>query len=143
VAVTTGRPWGWIAAGGAAGAAVRWAVATTFGGGGGFPVQTWAVNVVGCLLLGVLLALGAARRLGQPWADALGVGFCGGLTTFSTLTVEVVDLADRGRAALAVAYVAASAVAGVAAFVVGGRLAERRLAEGRQPEGRQPEPARR
>lgn len=123
LAAVRARPWGWIAAGGAAGAGLRWAVATRFGGGDGFPAATFAVNAVGCLALGALLALGGRRRVGRALGDALGVGFCGGLTTFSTLAVEVVDLADRGRTALALAYAAASLGAGLLAFVAGGELA--------------------
>jgi fluoride exporter len=102
---------------------VRWAVGTSFGSGDGFPTATFAVNVAGCLALGALRALGGRRRVGPAAVDALGVGFCGGLTTFSTLAAEVVDLADRGRAALALGYVAASVLAGLLAFVAGGELA--------------------
>jgi fluoride exporter len=127
------RPWGWIAVGGAAGAGIRWAVATTLGGGDRFPAATFAVNVVGCLALGALLALGGRRRVGPAAADALGVGFCGGLTTFSTLAVEVVDLVERGRTPLALAYVAASLVVGLVAFVVGGGLALRVPEPGPEP----------
>lgn len=123
------RPWAWIAVGGAGGAGVRWAVGTALGGGDGFPTATFAVNVAGCLALGALLALGGRRRIGPAAVDALGVGFCGGLTTFSTLASEVVDLMDRGRASLALAYVAASLVAGLLAFVAGGELARGRAAE--------------
>ncbi len=119
------RPWGWIAVGGAAGAATRWAVGAAWGGGTGFPVSTCVVNLAGCLLLGGLLALGAAGRLPWRWVDALGVGFCGGLTTFSTLAVEVVDLDQRGQAGLAAGYVAASVVGGLAAFLAGRRLVAR------------------
>ena len=123
------RPWAWIAVGGAGGAGVRWAVGTALGGGDGFPTATFAVNVAGCLALGALLALGGRRRIGPAAVDALGVGFCGGLTTFSTLASEVVDLMDRGRASLALAYVAASLVAGLLALVAGGELARGRAAE--------------
>jgi CrcB protein len=95
----------------------------TAAGTGGFPVHTWAVNVAGCFLLGALLRRADAGRLAPRWVDALGVGFCGGLTTFSTLAVEVVELVDGGRAALAAAYVLASVIAGFAAFVAGERIA--------------------
>jgi len=109
--------------GGAAGAGARWAAGVAWGGGAGFPVATCVANLAGCLALGALLALGAGRRLSTRWVDALGVGFCGGLTTFSTLAVEAVDLDQGGRPGLAAAYVAVSVVGGVAAFLAGGRLA--------------------
>lgn len=129
------RPWGWIAVGGAVGAGVRWAIGTAFGGGDGFPAATFAVNVAGCLALGALLGLGGRRRIGPATADALGVGFCGGLTTFSTLAVEVVDLMDRGRTPLALAYVSASLLAGLLAFVAGGELARGRVPRASSPGG--------
>lgn len=112
-----------IAAGGAAGAAVRWAVATTLDAGGGFPWATFVVNVAGCALLGLVLAeewTHPASRLALH--DLAGIGFCGGLTTFSTFAVEVVDLIDAGRTSLAVGYVLASVAGGLAAYGSAGLL---------------------
>ncbi len=106
-----------LAVGGAAGATVRWAVVTLAGTDGSFPWWTLLVNVVGCLLLGLLLGASERTRL------ALGVGFCGGLTTFSTFTVEVATLLDGGSVATAVAYVVVSAVLGTAAVGIGWRSA--------------------
>jgi CrcB protein len=57
------------------------------------------------------------RRLGL---DVVGVGVCGGLTTFSSFTVEVVDRVARGRWPLALAYVASSLAGGFGAFLAGG-----------------------
>lgn len=106
-----------VAGGAAAGAALRWAVVEVSGAGGSFPWWTLAVNVAGSLLLGVLLGVPERVRL---WA---GVGFCGGLTTFSTLTVEIASLLDRGDAGVAAAYLVTSLVLGVGSFVVGARTA--------------------
>ena len=125
--------------GGAAGAGARWAAGVAWDGGTGFPVATCVVNLAGCLALGALLALGAGRRLSARWVDAIGVGFCGGLTTFSTLAVEAVDLDQRGRPGLAAAYVAISVVGGVAAFLAGDRLATLAGDAGR-PEPERPAP---
>jgi CrcB protein len=85
------------------------------------------VNCGGSFLLGTLLA----EEWGHPRArlllhDAGGIGFCGGLTTFSTYAVEVVDLLDRHRVALAVTYTLAS-VAGALAAVVAGAASLRRV----------------
>jgi CrcB protein len=88
-----------------------------------FPIGTLSINVLGCLLLGVI-----AGAVGTPtWVVALlGTGFCGGFTTFSTFTVESVELALQGqlRGALkAGAYVGLSLVLGLGAAAAGSVLA--------------------
>jgi CrcB protein len=108
-----------VAGGGVAGAGVRWAVLTTLVEGGAFPWATLLVNVVGCLAVGLLA--GAA----QGTRALLGIGFAGGLTTFSTFTVEAALLLDDVRPGLALAYVTASVLSGAAAVVTGRRWAGR------------------
>lgn len=101
------------------GAAARWAVLTTVDTGQ-FPWPVLVVNVVGSVLLGMLLAAEwshpSARLLLH---DGGGIGFCGGLTTFSTFAVEVVNLLEDGHGGTAVLYGAAS-LAGAVAGVIGG-----------------------
>ena len=92
---------------------VRWGVGELLEGGS-FPWATIVVNTVGCALLAAIVS--SPRSL--PTTDALAVGFCGGLTTFSTLAVESVELADDGRTGIAAVYVVASLGAGMAAFLV-------------------------
>jgi CrcB protein len=84
-----------------------------------WPWATFAINVAGALLLGWLvtrlqerLPLSAYRR------PLLGTGFCGALTTFSTMQVELLDMLDAGHAALALGYAAASIVTGFAAVML-------------------------
>ena len=101
-----------VAIGGAAGAVIRWALADAWTVDS-FPWPTLIVNVVGCALLGVFTADGMPVRAQR----LLATGFCGGLTTFSTLSVEVVRLLDAGSAVVAAIYVAASVILGLAAFV--------------------------
>jgi fluoride exporter len=115
-----------IAGGGVVGAALRWAVFTSVGAGR-FPWPVLLVNVAGSLILGVLLA----EEWSHPRArlllhDAGGIGFCGSLTTFSTFSVEVVDLVRDGDVATAVSYTIAS-VAATTAAVVAGAAALRRV----------------
>lgn len=85
---------------------------------GQFPWGTLLINVVGSFLLGVLVQLTTDRMLPHPyWRVALGIGFLGAFTTFSTYAYESVRLADGAAWALAAANVVAMTVLGlVAAF---------------------------
>jgi len=115
-----------IAVGGALGASVRWWVANHLGTDAAFPWATLAVNVAGCAILGLLLAEEwTHRRQRLLLHDAGGIGFCGGVTTFSTFAVETVHLADGGRGSTAALYLAASLVTGLAAFVAAGAALRR------------------
>ncbi len=114
-----------IAAGGALGTLARYGTGrAVVPSPAGFPWATFAVNVGGSLLLGLIVTLVVERwpptRYVRPFA---AIGFCGGFTTFSTLAVETVQRAQHGRVALAAGYVAASVVAGMAAAVLGMALA--------------------
>ncbi|MEX2293076.1 MAG: CrcB family protein [Acidimicrobiales bacterium] len=109
-----------IAAGGVVGSATRWAVLATMTTPGTMPWPVLGVNVVGSVLLGVVLA----EEWVHPRArlllhDGAAIGFCGGLTTFSTFTVEIVDLARDGELAVAAAYGALSIVLSIAGVLVG------------------------
>ncbi len=86
---------------------------------GRFPWGTLVVNVAGSLVLGVLL--GAASRGGVPPAlvAALGTGFCGALTTYSTFGAETVRLAEDGERRLAALNAVVSIAAGLAAAALG------------------------
>ena len=137
----TVRTYGVVAAGGALGALARWAV----GRGlphepGAWPWATVTVNVTGCLLIGLLLAVLLARAPGHPWLRPfLATGVLGGYTTFSALAVDAVQLADAGRWPVAVGYLLISVVGGLAAVVVGlvlGRAAVGRPGVAEAGEGR-------
>jgi CrcB protein len=108
-----------VALGGVVGASLRWAVLGSVDAGR-FPWPVLALNVGGSVLLGVLLAEEWAHpNLRLVLHDLGAIGFCGGLTTFSTFTVEVVDLARAGDLTTAAAYGTASVVGAVAGVVIG------------------------
>ena len=89
-----------------------------------FPAGTFAVNVLGCLVAGILAGL--AEKYDMLSADArllLFTGVLGGFTTFSAFGVETMHLIRRGDLAIAGANVVLSVVAGVAALFLGLGLA--------------------
>ena len=108
------------ALGGALGALVRWGIALGLPPSAGWPWATWLVNVSGCLLIGILLAVLPSRFPASAWPrPLLGVGVLGGYTTWSTFAVEVVELGRNGAWLLGAAYVGTSVAGGVAAVAVG------------------------
>jgi CrcB protein len=111
-----------IATFGAAGAVARYALdgwvsdATR----GQFPWGTFAVNLLGAFTLGVVVALTTERLLPHPnWRIALGIGFLGSFTTFSTYAYESVRLAEDGAVGLAFANAVGMLALGLLAAALG------------------------
>lgn len=111
-----------VAAGGACGAVLRYAVTRAQPDGTGFPWTTLTINVAGSALLAGLLLLPLARR-STLWAAALGPGVLGGFTTFSATSEQARSLLAEGRTGLAGAYVLGTLAAGLLAVVVVGAVA--------------------
>ena len=88
--------------------------------GPSFPYGTLAVNLIGGLLMGLLVGL-LARMAGggEPWRLFIGVGVLGGFTTFSSFSLDVVTLAERGALATALMYALVSVVGAIAALFAG------------------------
>jgi CrcB protein len=61
------------------------------------PLGTFAVNITGSLLLGLLTGLGIAHHVPPPVEALVGTGFCGAYTTFSTWSYETVRLLSEGE----------------------------------------------
>lgn len=110
-----------IAFGGAVGAVARYAVGKWMGPGAdaSVPWHTFAVNVTGAFAIGLFVVL--AARQGWPgwWRPLIGVGVLGGYTTFSTFSMETVELALTGAPGTAAAYAFGSLAAGVAGAALG------------------------
>jgi len=111
-----------VAAGGAFGAVARYLVMIGVGrllGPHDFPWGTLTVNVVGSVLMGVLVeVLALVWSPSQELRALLVVGVLGAFTTFSTFSLDVVALTERGQTLYAAAYVTGSVV-----LCVGGLLA--------------------
>jgi len=99
----------------------------------GFPWPTFAANLTGAFVLGLVIVLVLDRLPPTRYVRPLiGTGFCGGLTTFSTLVVEIDLLVKAGHLPLALEYLAATLAAGMVAVWAGMALA-RLAAAGRSP----------
>lgn len=110
-----------IAAGGGLGALTRYAADSTWpAAANAFPWTTLLVNVVGCLLMGVLMVLVTERFTAPPLLRPfLGTGVLGGFTTFSTYAVDADRLFRLDAAGSAVLSLAATLVLTVAAVWAG------------------------
>ncbi|HJW81730.1 MAG TPA: fluoride efflux transporter CrcB [Acidiferrobacterales bacterium] len=115
-----------IAAGGAVGSVLRYGLSTWVHAllGRGFPYGTLAVNVLGCLAMGVLFVL-LVERMGESavWRAGLLIGVLGGFTTFSTFSIETFNLIEQGAMARAAGNMAVSLVLCVGATWLGVILA--------------------
>jgi fluoride exporter len=116
-----------IAVGGAAGAYTRVIVNQLIGSAGsGWPWATFCVNITGAFLLGYLIARLLERLPPSTYRrPLLGTGFCGALTTFSTLQFELLTMIRSGHTGLALAYATASVVLGFGAFMAAIALVRR------------------
>ena len=95
----------------------------------GVPWTTLLINVSGSFALGVVAALAARQLLSPEWRAALGAGFLGAYTTFSTFSVDLDGLLSRGEGAKAGFYLLGNVGLGLLAAVAGrlliGRLTAR------------------
>jgi CrcB protein len=94
----------------------QWTTKTVFS----FPVATFIVNLLGCLFIGILIGL----SLKNHWLDAnmrllLITGFCGGFTTFSTFSLENVQMYQAGNYTGLIIYTLASVIIGFGAVWIG------------------------
>lgn len=110
-----------VAAGGALGAVARHVLAdqVTRLAGDGWPWGIFVVNVLGCVLLGILIQASTSFAEPMPALRAfLAIGVLGAFTTFSAFSLDTVMLIERGQFLPAAAYIVASVL-----FSVGGLFA--------------------
>ena len=111
-----------VAVFGAGGAVCRYALDGWVSGWtrGQLPWGTLTVNIIGSFALGVIVALTTERLVASPqWRIALGIGFIGAFTTFSTYAYETVKLAEDGTVGLALANAVGMVGLGLAAAAIG------------------------
>jgi len=124
-----------VFAGGCLGGATRyWFTTAHPAGTGAFPWSTLAVNLAGAFVLTFVVIIAAELVPSRYLRPLVGTGFCGALTTFSSVVVTADRLFARDRVGTGVAYLVATVAGGLAAAVLG-LLVGRWLATGRRRDG--------
>ena len=135
VAPFFGNVWNvlWVACGGALGSVCRyiiaraWLVSSSVQSGVKFPWPTFMSNGIGSFVLGILVAWMNRHALETSSRAEIvmyfgAVGFCGGLTTFSTFMMVWTVLYKQGALVLLSSYIAASLLGGIFLFILGNRI---------------------
>jgi fluoride exporter len=91
----------------------------------GFPIGTLVVNLIGCFVLGWFLAFVKRRVVRSKVNFLIGTGFLGSFTTFSTFSVESINLIENGQVLFAASYVLATIIAGILFSYIGFNLGNR------------------
>ena len=108
-----------VAIGGALGSVLRYLTISLVGG----PMATFAVNVLGSLVIGILFV-----ALSPRLSPLLMTGVLGGFTTFSAFSLDALRLYEGGQMPQAMLYVAGSVISSLAAVALGAALARGALA---------------
>ncbi|MGM0901336.1 MAG: fluoride efflux transporter CrcB [Bacillota bacterium] len=112
-----------VGLGGFFGAILRFALGEWLHTDNGFPIGTLTVNLLGCLVLGWFLAFAKRRAFRGETVLLIGTGFLGSYTTFSTFSVEAVNLLVAGQVLFALLYVLLSILVGLLLAFLGFKLA--------------------
>lgn len=111
-----------IGTGGLIGSIARYLAATYFTKvfPSAFPYGTFVVNIVGCLIIGIIFGLSERFSWLTPeWRMFLATGFCGGFTTFSSFAYENIKLIQEGNYLIFATYSIASFALGLLAVFIG------------------------
>ncbi|MBY0097356.1 fluoride efflux transporter CrcB [Mesobacillus maritimus] len=114
-----------VGLGGFFGAISRFMIGEWLHSDNGFPLGTLGVNLLGCLVLGWFLAFAKQKGLRGETVLLIGTGFLGSFTTFSTFSVETVNLLTAGRILVALLYVLLSVFVGIILSFLGFKLAHK------------------
>jgi CrcB protein len=119
-----------VASGGAIGSCLRYGLAVLFRSNGNFssqfPWSTFSVNLIGCLVLGIVVGV-VMKSTDDIFNSSLllflGIGMMGGFTTFSSFSVDTIKLFQQGYNAIALTYVLSSNLLGIALGYFGLKIA--------------------
>ncbi len=84
-----------------------------------FPLSTFAVNILGCFVIGLLMGYFIKQQNIQSWQMLLVTGFCGGFTTFSAFSFDIVLLLQQQRYNMALLYIFSTLILGVLSTILG------------------------
>jgi fluoride exporter len=117
--------WSLVGVAGAVGAPLRYVVDVLVSerSAGAFPLGTMVVNVSGAFVLGLITGLAMYHGLPKSSREIIGTGLVGAYTTFSTFSLETMQLLEDGELQQALTNVAVSLVAGGLAAAAGLALA--------------------
>lgn len=117
----------WVASGGAIGAALRYLISMKIAveSGGTFPWGTLTVNMIGCLVIGLLWSVTEHKTASDGLLLFLMVGLIGSFTTFSTYGLEGIQLIQSGKLLAGGGYIILSNVAGLLLVLVGKAVLDR------------------
>ncbi len=88
-----------------------------------FPFATIAANIIGCFIIGIVLAFSIKEEAFlNNWKLFLATGICGGFTTFSAFSTENMEMLQNGKFGLALTYIGLSILLGIGASFLGYHL---------------------
>ena len=110
-----------VGTGGFIGAALRYITSTWFSQFSryGFPLGTFAVNFIGCILLGIFVGMGVGETTSLPVREFAAIGILGGFTTFSAFGLESFEMLKAGQLAMSLFYIMGSMVLGLSGIGLG------------------------